>query len=225
MRVKLANVDSLNVNDLSLWSIIDNHPNYTLEVVKSQSIFNSLRWKQFTGKNLQRSIKEAEIIHNNRGVELPLKLFARSRSPTLEFFGLAGYTDKSEERLLAFRELKQYIQHTKVTRLDICIDYPIIPSKVLRELKCHRIETNYKSYPNTTYYKSKLEGKTNSYFDIKIYNKQIQANLSSPTMRLEFCFKSAYTKGYTLKEIENLYRKCERTIKKITGITVKIESI
>lgn len=225
MRVKIASVDSLNVNDLSLWSIISNHPNYALETVKSRSVFNSLRWKQFTGKNLQQHIKEAEIVHNNRGVELPLKLFARSQSPTLEFFGLAGYIDMSNERLLAFKELKQYIQHAKVTRLDICMDYPTIHSKVLRELKCHRVETNYKSCLNTIYYKSKSEGKTNSYFDIKIYNKQIQANLSSPMMRLEFCFKSAYTKGYTLKEIEKLYSKCEKTIKKATGIAVKIESV
>ena len=225
MKAKLANIDSLNVNDLSLWSIFDNHPNYLLETVKSLSVFDSLRWKQLTGKNLQRHIKGADIVHNNRGVELPLKLFARSQSPTLEFFGLMGYTEASRERLLAYKELKQHLLHAKITRLDICIDYDKIPLKVLKTLKSYRNETHYKSYPNTTYYKSKSESKTNNYFDVKIYDKQKEANLSSPMIRLEFCFKSAYTKGYTLKEIEKLLYKCEKTIKRATGITVKIKSV
>jgi hypothetical protein len=80
-------------------------------------------------------------------------------------------------------------------------------------------------YGNTTYYKTAKEKKTNQKMDIKIYNKQIQAKLDYPLYRLEFVFKSKYLNKVLLKDIETLYQKMEKSIKKATGLSVKIQSI
>ena len=61
--------------------------------------------------------------------------------------------------------------------------------------------------------------------DIKIYNKQMQAKLDYPLYRLEFVFKSSYFKKLLLKDIEMAYKKIEKSIKKATGLSVKIEPI
>ncbi|WP_309499699.1 hypothetical protein [Sulfurovum sp.] len=61
--------------------------------------------------------------------------------------------------------------------------------------------------------------------DIKIYNKAHQAKLDYPLMRLEFVFKSGYIKKLQFRDIETAYQKIEKTIKKATGLSVKIEGI
>lgn len=80
-------------------------------------------------------------------------------------------------------------------------------------------------YHNTTYYKTAKEKKTNQKMDIKIYNKQIQAELDHPLHRLEFVFKGSYFKKLLLRDIEKAYQMMEKSIKKATGLSVKIERV
>ncbi len=224
MRYKRVNVDSLNLAGSTMESIFFYDENYTIETVKDRSKFNPKIWSESFGKALTRGIIEAKIIHTYLGLKLPLKTFSRSpRKSTLEFAGLHGYNERSQLLSTTFRELESQLQNSRITRMDIAIDYKgKIPKSIVKRLDSFRIPFEY---GNTTYSKTPKEKKTNSYMDIKIYDKSHKSKLSYPLMRLEFAFKRSYFNGLLLKDIEIACKKMEKTIKNTIGINVKIEPL
>ena len=204
--------------------IFIHHEDYIIEAVKTRSIFHPKEWSKTFGKALTKNIIEAKIVHTYLGLKIALKTFAVTpKSQTLEFAGLHGYNERSRLLMLTLRELWSSLQHTRVMRIDIAIDFKCkIPKSIIKALSKHREPFKY---GNTTYYKTAKEKKNNQKMDIKIYNKQIQAKLDYPLYRLEFVFKSSYFKKLLLKDIETAYKKMEKSIKKATGLSVKIESI
>jgi len=205
-------------------SVFIHHQDYTIEAVKTKSIFTPTVWGEAFGKSLTKNIIEAKIIHNYLGMKLPLKTFAVTpNNQTIEFAGLHGYNERSRLLMQTLRELWSQLQYTRVMRIDIAIDYEgKIPTRLIKALSKTR-ETF--QYGNTTYYKTAKEKKTNQKMDIKIYNKQIQAKLDYPLYRLEFVFKGNYFNKLLLKDIQIAYKKMEKSIKKATGLSVKIEDI
>lgn len=224
MRYKRAVCDSLNLSDNHIEAMFIYDDKYSIETVKSRSVFYPKVWSKTFGKSLKQNIIEAKIIHTHLGLALPLKTFAVTPlSQTVEFAGLHGYNDRSRLLVITFNDLKSQLQQSRVTRIDVAIDYEgEIPRSIVKVLSKHREPFRY---GNTTYYKTAKEKKTNQKMDIKIYNKAHQAKLGYPLMRLEFVFKSKYTNGLLLKDINHVIIKMEKSIKKATGLSVKIESI
>lgn len=225
MRYKRAVIDSLNLSDRHLEAMfIYNNEDYSIETVKSKGKFEPKRWSETFGKSLKQNIIEAKIIHSYVGLTLPLKTFAVSPlSQTLELAGLRGYSERSLLLVQTLRELKSQLDHARVTRIDIAIDYEgEIPKSIVRALSRTREPFRY---GNTTYYKTAKEKKTNRVMDIKIYDKAHKAKLDYPLMRLEFVFKSEYLKKLLLVDMGTAIKKMEKTIKRATGLSVKIEGI
>ena len=221
MRVKRANIDSLNLSSSFIESTIHNESNYIIEDIKTQSVFKANKWKEMFGKPLTRNIIEAKVIHTNLGLTLPLKTFSITPSiQTIEFAGLHGYNERSKHLKIHLEELKEFFQYTRVTRLDIAIDFKDkIPNNIIKALSKHRKSF---TYGNTTYYKTNKEKKTNSYFDIKIYNKALKEKLDYSLYRVEFCFKPKYLKKLLFKDIESIYPKLKKAIKKAINLQVEI---
>lgn len=228
MRYKRAIIDSLNLSDNHLEAIFIHKEDYIIETVKSNVVFEPKIWSKTFGKPLTKNIIEAKIIHTYRGMTLPLKTFARSPlSQTLEFAGLQSYNERSKQLVITLNELRGQLQHTRITRMDIAIDYKgEIPKRIIKALSKHREPSKWK---NTTYYKTakELENKvkSNPYMDIKIYDKAKKEKLDYPLYRLELVFKSKYLNGLLFKDIKKSIKKMEKSIKKVTGLSVKIEPI
>jgi len=218
-------IDSLNLAGEQVETIFIFDKNYTIEPVKTKSVFSPKVWNESFGKSLKQNIIEAKIIHTYLGLKLPLKTFSVSpKSQTLEFAGLQGYNERSQLLVQTLQELESQLQYTRVMRMDVAIDYEgNIPHSIIKVLSKHRGRPL--PFGNTTYYKTAKEKKTNQKMDIKIYNKQIQAKLDYPLHRLEFVFKGSYFNKLLFKDIETAYQKMEKSIKKATGLSVKIQSI
>jgi len=224
MRVKRAEIDSLVLSDAHIEAIFIHNEDYSIETVKSKSIFEPKRWSETFGKSLKRHIIEAKIIDTYRGAILPLKTFASAPlTQTLEFAGLHGYNERSELLVETFKELESQLQQTRVTRIDVAIDYESnIPTDIVKRLS--RAREPYR-YGNTTYLKTPKEKKMNDYIDIKVYDKNYQAKLGYPMMRLEFVFKGSYFNKLLLKDLDSAIKKMENTIRRLAGVTVKINPI
>ena len=227
MRYKRVNIDSLNLSDEHLEAMFIYNENYSIQSVKSSTVFEPKEWSETFGKPLKKNIIEAKIIHTYRGISLPLKTFSRSPlRQTLEFAGLHGYNERSNTLLITFTELESQLQHNKLTRIDIAIDYKgNIPKSIIKALPRTREPFKCK---NTTYWKTPKElenkEKSNPYMDIKIYDKAHHAKLDYPLMRLEFVFKSRYFNGLLLKDLDLAIIKMEKSIKKAISLNVKINS-
>ena len=223
MKVKKANIDSINLSDMNLEGLFIKHEDYTVEVVKSPSVFEPKIWKDTFNKSLTRNIVRACIIHTYLGLTLPLKTQSRSQKmQVLEFAGLHGYNERSKLLNVHLKELWSQLQHTKLIRIDIALDWVKIPSKVLKALKANR--EPFKWF-NSTYFKTAKEGKKNYYTNIIAYDKAKKENLSESMKRLEFSFGSAFFKDMYLKDLPKAIEKMEKAIKKKIGITVKIMPI
>jgi len=224
MRYKKAVCDSLNLASEAMEAIFIHHQDYIIEAVKTKSVFIPKVWSVAFGKPLSKNIIEAKIIHTYLGLKIPLKTFASTpRSQTVEFAGLHGYNERSVHLTQHLQEMRSQLQYAKVTRMDIAIDFKgKIPKSIINALSKHREPFRWK---NTTYYKTAKEKRTNPFMDIKIYDKALHAKLDYSLYRLEFVFKSKYLKGVLLKDVETIYKKMEKTIKRATGLSVKIQSI
>lgn len=201
---------------------------HIIHTVKSKCIFEPKVWSKTFGRKLTQNVVEAKIVHTHLGTTLPLKTFAVTPlSQTVEFAGLHGYNERSTLLVQTLTELESQLEPSRVTRIDVCIDYANgIPKSIVRSLSKNREPFQWHS---TTYYKThkELENKdrSNAYMDIKIYNKAHQAKLDHPLWRLEFVFKSKYLKGLSLRDLNLAIKKMEKTIKSVADITVKINPI
>ncbi len=224
MRYKRAKIDSFNLSNKHLEAMFIYNENYSIETVKSKGVFSPKVWSKTFGKSLKRNIIEAKIIHTNLGLTLPLKTFSVSPlSQTLEFAGLHSYNERSQLLVQTFRELQSQLQHTRIMRIDVAIDYEgHIPKSIGKVLSKYREPFQY---ANTTYYKTAKEKKTNSKMNIIIYDKSLKEKLDHPLHRLEFSFRTPYFNKMILDDLDLVIKKMEKSIKKATGLTVKIEDI
>jgi len=229
MRYKRADIDSLSFSATNLEGIFIGHEDYTIQVVKSKSIFEPKEWKQAFGKPLSQHIIDARIVHTHLGLKLPLKTFSSSpHRQTVEFAGLKGYDERSELLVSTLKDLKSRLQQARVTRIDVCLDYEGgIPRKVISSLHKAREKKNKFRYGCTKYLKTPSEKKrklkSNPRLDIKYYNKSLESGLEGNLMRLEFCFKSPYLGKVKLIDLEVVLQRIEKTIKRMAGITIKIK--
>ena len=217
-------IDSLNLTDNHIEAIFIRNLDYSIESVKSKSKSDLKRWSETFGKTLKQNIIEAKIIHTYLGLTLPLKTFAVSPlSQTLEFAGLHSYNERSKQLVQTLSELKNQLDYTRVTRIDVAIDFEgEIPKTIIKALSTIREPFRW---CNTTYWKTKAEKRSNPYMDIKIYDKKIKEDLDYPLKRLEFCFKGDYFNKLILRDLSLAKKKMEKSIKKATGLTVRIEGI
>jgi len=226
MRFKKVNIDSLNLADEHFISLFISNEDYSIETVKSQSEFKPKVWKDTFNKSLTRNIVRADIIHTYLGLTLPLKTQSRNQKmQVLEFAGLQGYNERSKLLHVHLKELWSQLQHTRLIRVDIAIDWEKIPSKVFKALQANR--EPFKWF-NSTYFKTAKEGKKNYYINIIAYDKVEKARKAGITFpldkleRLEFSFNGAFFKDMYLKDLPKAIKKMEKAIKKKIGITVKI---
>jgi len=232
MRFKRANIDSLNLSDENFISLFIGNEDYSIEAVKSPSVFNPKVWKETFNKALTRNIVRADIIHTYLGLTLALKTFSRSQKvQVLELAGLHGYNERSKLLNVHLKELWSQLQYTKLTRGDIALDYPKIPHKVIKALKANREPFKWL---NSTYFKTEKEKKKNYYINVVAYDKAEKENLSEPMERLEFSFGASFfkyqdengeTKTYCLKDLPIVINKMEKAIKKKIGVSVKINPL
>lgn len=219
MKVKGV-IDSMNFSSKTLEAYFDSD-DYIIETVKSVGIFNPKVWLEAFKKPLTKNIVEAKILHTSTGLMLPIKRHSRSQTKqTLEFAGLHGYNEKSKLLSELLQSLLEHIQDEQVTRIDVAIDFKgKIPNKVLKKL-CEDREPF--RFWNTTYYKSKSEKKQNNRLNIKTYNKSLTKNETQDIQRLEFSFLSSYLQKIQVKDIEKSFAKMAKTIKRFSGLDVKI---
>jgi len=124
MRVKRANIDSLNLSDKLFVSLFIGNEDYSIEAVKSPSVFNPKVWKETFNKSLTRNIVRADIIHTYLGLTLALKTFSRSQKvQVLELAGLHGYNERSKLLNVHLKELWSQLEYTRLTRVDIALDF------------------------------------------------------------------------------------------------------
>jgi len=213
-------IDSLNFSSRNLEQLFCNE-DYIIEEVKSIGTFEPTRWVEVFKSKLTRNIVEAKILHTSMGLMLPIKRHSTSQDKqTLEFAGLQGYNDKSTLLSELLLSLKSHIQDEVITRLDVAIDFKgKIPNRVIKKL-CEDREPF--RYWNTTYYKSKSEKKSNNRLNIKTYNKSLTKNETQNIYRLEFSFLSSYLQKIQVKDIEKSFIKMAKTIKRFSGLDVKI---
>ncbi|CAA6821260.1 MAG: Unknown protein [uncultured Sulfurovum sp.] len=223
MRAKKGEIDSINLGGENLEGFLIRHEHYSIEVVKSQSVFNPKVWKKTFNKSLTQNIVRACIIHTYLGLTLPLKTFSRSQKvQVLEFAGLYSYTECSKLLRVHLKELWSRLQHTKLTRLDIALDWEKIPYKVTKALKSNREPFKWL---NSEYFKTPKEGKKNYYINIVAYDKALKENLPEPMERLEFSFGASFFKDMYLKDLPQAIEKMEKSIKKKIGVSVKINPL
>lgn len=117
-------IDSLNLAHEQMESIFIYNENYNIEVVKSRSVFTPKIWCVTFGRALTKNIIEAKIIHTYLGLTLPLKTFAITpQNQTVEFAGLHGYNERSQQLMQSLQELWSQLQYARIMRIDVAIDY------------------------------------------------------------------------------------------------------
>jgi hypothetical protein len=225
--MKRAVIDSLNITAQNIeGTIINRQDDYIIDIVKSKAIFEPHRWRQAFGVKLTRNITRACIIHTSTGLKIPLKTFSNGKGKQcIEFAGLHGYNERSDLLKECYGDLKSYLQDGTISRIDIAIDFEDeIPRAVIRKILSGRYPFPWKG---STYYKTAKEKRTNQKMDIKTYNKTKKEKLKGDhvLMRLEFCFKGAYLNGCKLSDLDTLFPKIKKSIKKFAGLNVKIEAI
>jgi len=225
MRYKRAKIDSLNLSAYNFENIFPDKEHYIIETIKGIDNFNPKEWLKTFGKPLTRNIVEAKIIYTNSGISIALKRFSvNPQKQTIEFAGLQGYNERSKFLKWVLRDKKSQLQDARITRVDVAIDYiGELPDHIQRRLK--KVDRRLFKYGNTNYYKTHKERKVNPYINIKVYDKQHQAKLDFPCKRLEFSFRSGYFNGLCLKDMPKAIQKMEKSIKKMIGLNVKIDSI
>lgn len=216
-------IDSINFSVDHLEEIL-NDESFVIETVKNISFNEQHRWLSTFGKHLNKGIIEAQILHTEVGLTLPIKRYIVSKKKqTIEFAGLQGYNEHSKFLFELLDELREKLLDSRVTRIDIAIDFEHkIPNRVIKALCSDREPFKFK---NTTYYKAKKEGKENPRLNIKKYDKALKEGLDYPLERLEFVFKGGYFKELCFKDIEKVFKKMEKTIKRFSTVDVKIETI
>ena len=231
MRVKKGVIDSINLRGENLEGFFIHHEHYSVEIVKSQSVFNPKVWSDTFNKPLTRNIVRGCIIHTHLGLNLALKTQSRNKNPVIEFAGLHGYNERSKLLKTHFKEVEGQLEYTEITRADVAFDYLKIPHYVFKALRANREPFEWF---NSTYFKTAKEGKKNYHINILVYDKALKENLSEPKERLEVSFGSRFfkyknkdreIKTYCLKDLPIVIKKMEKAIKRMTGITAKIEPI
>jgi len=220
MRLK-GRMDSLSLRSDDFEQLFTSE-DYIIVTVKGVGIFEPKLWSDTFKKSLTQSIMEAKILHTSTGLTIALKRYNRSPTKqTLDIAGLRGYDDKAMDLNNFLQSHFLEFMECEIKRIDICFDFVKVPNRVIKRL-CDKREPF--KFRNTTYYKTPKELKTNDTLDIKMYDKQKEANLSKPLERLEFCFKGAYfPKGMKLKDLDKKFlSKMEKTIYNFSGIDAKI---
>lgn len=217
-------IDSLSLRSEEIETLFSSK-DYIIETAKSVGVFEPKIWRDYFKKPFNKSIIEAKILHTSTGLTIALKRY--NRSPTkqsLDIAGLQGYDDKSKLLKMFFDAHFLDFMECEIKRIDVCIDFVKVPNRVIKKL-CEKREPSARW--NTTYFKTQSENKTNAVLDIKLYSKQKEAKLSSPMMRLEFCFKGAYfSKGMKLNNLDAKFLlKMEKSILGFSGLNVKIEPL
>jgi len=215
-------VDSFNFSSGDAEMLFSGN-NYSIEPVKSISIFEPYRWLETFGKSLTRNIVEAKIIHTFTGLTLALKRYASSPlKQTVEFSGLNGYTEESTLLKKLLDELYQDIQDEVINRIDVAIDFKgKIPKRVLTALQ--KTRRPFKWF-NTTYFKTSKENKSNPKLNILMYPKHKKKNfLDYELNRLEFSFRGGYFNKMKVKDMDKAYKKMQKSIKRLSGLDVEIE--
>ncbi|ADG92281.1 hypothetical protein Arnit_0616 [Arcobacter nitrofigilis DSM 7299] len=221
----------MNFSSDNLEFILDSD-DYIIETVKSIGIFNPGRWSETFGKPLAKKVNgkwktpftEAKILHTSKGLALAIKRFnVTPKKQTIEFAGLNGYSEKSRLLKELLSGLFSQLGNSFITRIDVAIDFRgRVPNKVIRQLCKNR---QPKQYKNSIYYKTNKEKSTNQKLDIKKYNKSLKNDLDEQIERLEFVFKGGYFHKLQIIGLGNAYQKMEKSIKRLSGLNVKIEAI
>jgi len=223
MKVKVANIDSLNISTNSFEKLFLSD-NFIIQTAKSQGIFEPKLWFGEFGQLLQRHVVEAKIVFTVTGITLPLKRFsANPSSQTLEFAGLHSYKSKSEYLHKVLKSLYSEIQHSYIKRIDIAIDFrKSIPQSVINAL--NKARKKFK-YFDSSYFKTSGEKKSNPKINILIYDKGKKEKLDFELWRLECSFRGNYFNKLTLREIEIAYKKMIKSIKRFTGLDITINPL
>lgn len=230
-RYTKAIIDSINFGSPVLTSIFFHNPNYSFETIKRGQECKSHRWKTLFGGSLFNRVNgrwvspfyEAYAIHSHTGIAIPMKVHARNKkSPTVEFAGLHRYDKRSELLKMTLWDLFADLQDTQIKRIDVAIDVDKrVQSKVHKALTRTRVAKRYK---NSTYYKTRKEGKRNPIVNIIIYDKGKKEgfNLDNKLIRMEFQFAAGYFPKITLRNIDQAIEKIEKRMKRDTGLNIKV---
>jgi len=221
MNQRMGIVDSMNISSENLEMLFYDSQNYKIIVVKSIGEFDPNLWKKEFKRSLTPNIVEAKILYTSKGLTLPIKRYSRSQTKqTLEFAGLHSYDEKSKFLSELLSGLLEHIQKEQIVRLDVAIDFKgKIPNRVIKKL-CE--DRKPRRVWNTTYYKSKSEKKANNRLNIKTYSKSSKEKLKEEIQRLEFSFLNSYLQKIQVKDIEKTFAKMTKTIKRFSGLDVKI---
>ncbi len=223
MKQVFARIDSFNVSSDSLEELFCSE-NYIIEPVLGIGFKDNELWLETFGKYLKRNIIEAKILHTHTGLTLPIKRYSVAKTKqTLEVAGVHSFNEESKLKISLLKELWSDIQKMSITRLDVAIDFKNgVPKSVIRELKKSRVAFQYK---HTKYLKTAKEKKSNPRMNILIYPKHIKDNFDEELWRLEFSFRGAYFNKCCVEDIDIIYKKMTKSIKRLTGLNLVIKPL
>ncbi len=226
-------IDSFNISNKSLISIIIEDENFKIEPVKKGKEANEKRWIQEFGMPLYHQTKtgrwapfEAYIVHCIRGVTLPIKVFKHARGITeiLEFAGMHKYTDEAEQRKLTLSDIWDKIQYCQISRIDVAID--LVNQQQIDEVgkALKHVGRHPEIYKNTTYYKTAKQAKKRSVVNILQYDKGTKEKWkeTKEITRFEFQFRSEFFGKMQVKDFAKAVKKIENRILRDTAIKIKI---
>lgn len=213
--IRVGVVDSLCLSAPNLRDFFDE--NYYIEDVKWINVFEPEVWRKTFGSPLNGYILYAGIIHSNLGLTIPIKRQLNGSFEVVDFAGIHGFNDRSALLQLCIKDLLPLMGDCVVKRLDIAIDMDNIPSRLMKRImKKGRYK---KIVKNSIYFKTKSENKTNRYINIILYDKQKKDKYSPKKYRLELSYRGNSV-GMAMKDL--VYEKFEKSIKRLTGLDVKI---
>ncbi|MEA2016989.1 MAG: hypothetical protein U9N59_00965 [Campylobacterota bacterium] len=223
---KAGYIDSLILKDRSFEHIFKDKNYFKIEIIKGIGFKELYRWIQEFGKQLNRNICEAKIVHWYKGkIHLALVRYtANIHMQNLIFAGINGYTEKSvllKELLLS---LIDDLQYCYVTRVDVAKDFiGKTPLSVMKRLATTREKILH--YKNSIYFKTLKEKKSNTRINAIEYDKAKKDKLPIRLRRVEISYRGGYLKNVMLKDLLNEFSRIEKSFKSFTSDTMKIMSL
>jgi len=192
------------------------------------------RFRAITGRSYNR-VKRATsvfLVYHERGDAFTAIEWKKCGEVVVSFHGLWQYdklgqpSESAFQKRQALRELLEQLDSFKIVRVDLAVDAPKIPPRIVKRLSLKRPINPFKS---TSYFEPlKQKERENPTLKITLYDKAEQIGLTFPMQRLEFALKARYwpKEPIELSQLQNLICvKSSKVLKQWTGENVEVQKL
>ena len=234
---KHAYIDSINLRGHAL-NLFQQHRDFEVTQLLNtdRTIKDTKAYKDLTGRFFNKNQREVyKVTHSPTLQSFIIQSYHNSwwdagmdytklrvYDFTITFAGLHGYNQRSKNLLEILLSLSDNLIGYMITRIDVCTDTKIKPTRLLNKLDADK--NRYKvQHKNTTYYNQKSRAVTIAYYD-----KGLKEKLSQKIHRVEYRFGGSYLnkKFYWSKEgLEELYKRLETYVFRAFGEKIKVQKV